>query len=185
MFCRNETKKPVKRMSEFDAFLCFSHHNVDIARKTILEMEEKYQLKVLFDIRDFIRGLTIRKNIEIAVRCSKCAIFMLSREFLESFLCQQELQQCLIEQEQDPSFEIFILLTEEKRTLLTKLKQVLPWKMSQEMIKDRCLNIKDPQLLDNLFSKMRASKSDGRVTDNDNAIRGTFRGTFRHNSCSR
>ena len=108
----------MKKIRKYDAFLCFSHHNTDIAKKTTLEIEEKFQLKVLYDIRDFINGLSISKNIEFAVKCSNCAIIMLSKKFLESFLCQQELEQCLIEQEEDPYFEVFVVLIEEKKSSL-------------------------------------------------------------------
>ena len=171
----------MKRMRAFDAFLIFSHHNKDIARKITSELEEKYRLKVLFDIRDFIHGLSASKNIEIAVRCSHCAIIMLSRKFLESFLCQQELRQCLIEQKQDPSFKVVIILVEEK----DEIEHMLPEKISQEMIDKRCLDLNDPQLLDKLFNKMMASKLDDNVANDIsfNAIQ--TQDTFRHNACSR
>ena len=146
-------------------------------------MEEKYQMKVLFDIRDFNACLSTSKKIEIAVKCSDCAIIILSKKFLKSVLCQQQLRQCLIEQEQNPSFEVFLISAEEKGTLLTDIKQIVPGKIPREIIKERCLDYNHPQLMDKLVSKMRAKKSDEHVTDNGNATQ--TRDTFRHNTCSR
>ena len=162
IFCKRKTKQR-KRMKEHDAFLCYSQHDLNIARTTSEEME-KNKLKLIFPTRDFVVGAAVNKNIRNAVESSNCAIVILSKKFLESTWCQTELQQCLIEHQTDPSFQVFVILTEKKRQLKTHLKKSLPHSSdNREYVrfffsKERCLDFNDPKLHEKLFKKIRKNQ---------------------------
>ena len=165
IFCKRKKTKPVKRMREYDAFLCSSDDEWAMARVTIMVLEEQYQLKLFYNDRDYIPGLPMSKNLENAVESSNCAIIILSMGFFESNRRQQDLQRCLMEHKNDPSFQVFIIFTEKKRQLKTHLqKSFLQSSGNREYIrfifsKDRCLDFNDPKLYVKLFKKIETKRS--------------------------
>ena len=148
-FYKRVKLKPVKRMRENDAILCCSRTaDGDVADAIVQEMEEKYELKLFWKERDYKFGELIIKNVQEAAAKSCHAIVVLSMGFLDCFLCRQMLWACLIEQKRDPSFQIFIILTEKKKTLLRKIKAFLFERKSQDMY-DKYYN-----MYDKIFAKL-------------------------------
>ena len=165
VFCRRRKTKTAKKMREYDAFLCGSGDEWDTARVTLMVMEEKYHLKLFFNERDSMPGLTMTKNLENAVENSNCAIVILSIGFFYSNWCQQVLQRCLIEHQEDPSFQVFVIFTEKKKLLKTHLKKsFLLSGDSREYVRfmfsnERCLDFNDCGLHEKLFRKIRNNRS--------------------------
>ena len=136
-------------------------------------MEGFYQLKLHFHIRDFQPGEQIIKNIENAVVNSNHAIIILSTGFLESERCKEELEMCLMEHKNDPSFKVFFILAQPKDYLLTFLskKEVSTptrpiYAELLKKIEDKSLNFDDPQLWEKLFKKIGKDSDDDTNTDN-------------------
>lgn len=59
---------------------------------------------------DFLGGIPIMDNIRGAVRCSKCAIIVLSQNFVNSDWCCEEFEMCMAKTCIDPTYMCVILM---------------------------------------------------------------------------
>ena len=149
-YYRRRKQELPKRMREFDAILCYSRTTDGNLADTILnEMEEKYHLKLFFKDRDYMLGRLIIKNIQEAVEKSNHAIVVLSVGFLECFFCRQMLWACLIEQQRDPSFQLSIILAQQKRIILRNINTFLRENRTQ-VVYEQHLN-----MFEKLFTKLK------------------------------
>ena len=55
------------------------------------ELEEKYNLKCLYHIRDFTPGKTITENILNGIEESMKIVYLVSQKFKDNFMCKSEL----------------------------------------------------------------------------------------------
>ena len=105
-----------RRNKEFDAFVCYqfdeSHNFVTNTLKPHLECQFK-----LLDCGEFTPGRRIAENIENAIKNSNCAIILLSQGFLDSAWCREEFEYCCIESQDDPAFQILVILMQSLESL--------------------------------------------------------------------
>ena len=119
IYLRRKMKLRIRyRQMEYDAFLCCNFDtDQEVALNILEELEGRYQLKFLIRFRDFQSGSKTVDNIHKAIESSNQAIVLLSCGFLNSVLCMEDLNLCLIEQLKDPSFRVVMILTEDEITL--------------------------------------------------------------------
>ncbi len=66
--------------------------------------------KILIESRDFVPALLVDVNIENAIKKSNCAILLVSQGFVNSPWCRKEFELCKLENENDRSFKIFVIM---------------------------------------------------------------------------
>ena len=94
---------------------------------------------------DFIPGQEISINIHNAINNYNSAIIVMSHGFIDSPRCREEFTKSVAENEQDPSFKLFVILMEKVDTLVN-----VPENMKLFFREKTYLKSDDPKL----FEKM-------------------------------
>jgi hypothetical protein len=76
----------------YDTFISYDDSDRQFAEALIVQLEEEKNLKCCSHKRDFRVGAPIEDNIVAAVETSRSVVIVVSRHFLRSSWCQQELQ---------------------------------------------------------------------------------------------
>ncbi|XP_078341424.1 uncharacterized protein LOC111108645 [Crassostrea virginica] len=76
---------------EYHLFLSFCNEDEEIAFPLLMELEEKYRLKCLYHIRDFIPGVSVTENILNGIEKSMKIVYLISQKFKENFMCKEEI----------------------------------------------------------------------------------------------
>ena len=76
---------------EYHLFLSFCNEDEEIAFLLSTELEEKYNLKCLYHIRDFIPGVSVTENILNGIEKSMKIVYLISQKFKENFMCKEEI----------------------------------------------------------------------------------------------
>lgn len=90
---------------KFDAFIIYSTKDADWVKKKLLAtLEKKHNIKCCIYYRDFLPGLSLRENMVQSIYNSRKTIAVVSKRFLRSKYCNQELSIAvhrLVEREDD------------------------------------------------------------------------------------
>ena len=90
---------------KFDAFIIYSTKDGDWVKKKLLAtLEKKHNIKCCIYYRDFLPGLSLRENMVQSIYNSRKTIAVVSKRFLRSKYCNQELSIAvhrLVEREDD------------------------------------------------------------------------------------
>ena len=81
------------------------------------EENENTPFKLCIHSRDFTPGAEIVENIQKAISQSNSAIIVMSQEFVDSFWCKKEFEQCFIENMNDPASKLFLIMMQPADTL--------------------------------------------------------------------
>ncbi|KAL3852474.1 hypothetical protein ACJMK2_016114 [Sinanodonta woodiana] len=85
---------------QYDSFISYADEDKPFVYKGILpEIEDKFGLRLCIADRDFTPGVSIPENIIRAISSSRRTIFILSKNFLQSYWCKYELNMARIESE--------------------------------------------------------------------------------------
>lgn len=76
---------------EYHLFMSFCKEDEKRAFRLFNELEEKYNLKCLYHLRDFIPGVTITENIHIGIEKSMKIVYLVSQKFKENVMCHTEM----------------------------------------------------------------------------------------------
>ncbi|XP_015760038.1 PREDICTED: toll-like receptor 6 [Acropora digitifera] len=99
----NEHEQPAG--FKFDAFIIYSTKDGDWVKKKLLAtLEKKHNIKCCIYYRDFLPGLSLRENMVQSIYNSRKTIAVVSKRFLRSKYCNQELSIAvhrLVEREDD------------------------------------------------------------------------------------
>ena len=76
---------------EYHLFLSFCNEDEEIAFPLLMELEEKYRLKCLYHIRDFIPGVSVTENILNGIEKSMKIVYLISQKSKENFMCKEEI----------------------------------------------------------------------------------------------
>ncbi|KAI8497774.1 TIR domain [Branchiostoma belcheri] len=100
---------------EYDAFLSYSQHDLDVVLQDVLPALENREppFRVCLHHRDFLPGIPIAENILNAVSASKRTIILLSNNFLESDWCQLEFQAAHAQMLQDRANRVIVILLDD------------------------------------------------------------------------
>ncbi|XP_078661465.1 uncharacterized protein LOC144905603 [Branchiostoma floridae x Branchiostoma belcheri] len=100
---------------EYDAFLSYSQHDLDVVLQDVLPALENREppFRVCLHHRDFLPGDPIAENIVKAVSSSKRTIILLSNNFLESDWCQLEFQAAHAQMLQDRANRVIVILLDD------------------------------------------------------------------------
>ena len=109
--------KSLKRQKEHDAFVCYPYTDMEqdfVRNRICVKLEETAEppFKLLVHGRDFKAGWDIKHNIVQAVKNSNAAIILMSQNFVDSFWCRDEFEECYIENKKDPAFQILVIMME-------------------------------------------------------------------------
>ncbi len=66
---------------------------------------------------DFVAGIPVMENIQRAVHCSKCAIIVLSQDFVNSDWCRDEFEMCMAKNRRDPTYTLYVILMQPRESL--------------------------------------------------------------------
>ena len=75
------------------------------------------RLSYVFIKRDFKPSYTIKWNIWNAIKNSNSAIIVMSHSYVDSMWCRDEFEGCYVENLEDPSFRIFVIMMQQVDTL--------------------------------------------------------------------
>lgn len=75
----------------FHLFFSFCQEDEERAYSLLQKLEDKYQLKCLFHIRDFKPGVHVTENILNGIEKSMKIVYLVSQKFKESQLCKMEI----------------------------------------------------------------------------------------------
>ncbi|XP_041351605.1 LOW QUALITY PROTEIN: toll-like receptor 4 [Gigantopelta aegis] len=81
----------------FDAFVCHADEDEQFAKKMTIRIEDEGKRKVNLHNRDFLPGKRIPTNILSAVQMSRKTVVILSKNFVQSYWCNYELQMANME----------------------------------------------------------------------------------------
>lgn len=82
---------PLPYGKSYHLFLSFCQEDEERAYSLLLKLEDKYQLKCLFHIRDFKPGVHVTENILDGIEKSMKIVYLVSQKFKESQLCKMEI----------------------------------------------------------------------------------------------
>ena len=88
----NELEFRSQNSFQFDAFIAFAYEDTEYVLDLVNTLEEEYGLSLCIDVRDFVPGMPIVKNILNAVRFSRRTVCFLTKHFLDSAWCMVELK---------------------------------------------------------------------------------------------
>ena len=163
--CGRRTPVLLKRNRAFDAFVCYNFDDDrDFVFNSILpELEDNHDppLRMLIHDRDFIPGREITINIRYAIENCNSAIIVMSQGFVDSPRCREEFTKCLAENEEDPAFELFIILMEDVNTLVN-----IPGNMKMFFRVKTYLKKDDPQLFEKIGNHLQLMKQHNVMDDN-------------------
>ncbi|XP_065939099.1 uncharacterized protein [Magallana gigas] len=75
----------------FHLFLSFCQEDEERAYSLLQKLEDKYQLKCLYHLRDFKPGVHVTENILDGIEKSMKIVYLVSQKFKESQLCKMEI----------------------------------------------------------------------------------------------
>lgn len=107
---------------EYHLFLSFCNEDEEKAFLLLKSLEETYKLKCLYHLRDFQAGMAVYENIVNGIEKSMKIVYLVSKEFKNSYLCRDEiLYGITASQQQSENCMIPVLLekTEMPRELQT------------------------------------------------------------------
>nr|XP_034308130.1 uncharacterized protein LOC105328572 isoform X3 [Crassostrea gigas] len=81
---------PLPYGKTYHLFLSFCQEDEEIAFSLLQELENKYQLKCLYHLRDFKPGVHVTENILDGIEKSMKIVYLVSQKFKESQLCKME-----------------------------------------------------------------------------------------------
>ncbi|XP_034308161.2 uncharacterized protein [Magallana gigas] len=81
---------PLPYGKSYHLFLSFCQEDEEIAYSLLQELENSYQLKCLYHIRDFQPGVHVTENILDGIEKSMKIVYLVSQKFKESQLCKME-----------------------------------------------------------------------------------------------
>ncbi|XP_078341420.1 uncharacterized protein LOC144627679 [Crassostrea virginica] len=76
---------------DYHLFMSFCKEDEERAFLLFKELEEKYNLKCLYHIRDFTPGVTVTDNILNGIEKSMKIVYLVSQKFKENFMCKTEM----------------------------------------------------------------------------------------------
>lgn len=82
---------PLPYGKSFHLFLSFCQEDEERAYSLLQNLEDKYQLKCLYHIRDFKPGVHVTTNILDGIERSMKIVYLVSQKFKESKLCNMEI----------------------------------------------------------------------------------------------
>ena len=115
MCSKKKTQEYFTRLKEYDAFVCYEYNEVDedfAENRVRMELEENCDppFKLCLHRRDFKAAWDIMWNIRNAIQNSNSAIIVMSQDYVNSFYCKEEFEQCYREHMKDPAFKLFVIL---------------------------------------------------------------------------
>ena len=152
---------PLKRNRTFDAAI-FYHFDTDddfVVDHLLPELEETRDFKLCIHSRNFTPGRDIKDNIEEAIKGSNSVIIVRSQGFVDSMWCKEEFTHCYIENMEDESFNLFVIMMQPAETLVN----ISPY-MKTFFVNKTYLDVNDPEL----FIKLATHLEDARQQDDDN-----------------
>lgn len=81
---------PLPYGKTYHLFLSFCQEDEEIAFSLLQELENKYQLKCFYHLRDFKPGVHVTENILDGIEKSMKIVYLVSQKFKESHLCKME-----------------------------------------------------------------------------------------------
>ena len=140
-----------KRNSFFDAFVLFhfDSNNSFILDQLVPELEEKRKFRLCVHSRNFIPGRDIKDNIEDAIQLSSSAIIIMSQGFVDSPWCKEEFTHCYIENMNDDSFNLFVIMMQPADTLVNISNY-----MKIFFANKTYLDVNDPELFPRLATQL-------------------------------
>ena len=149
----------VSRNRKFDAFICYNFDSDREFTEDILlqelEVNHAPPFKICIHRENFVPGVTIKRNIEDAIKSSNSAIIVMSQAFIDSVWCREEFDDCYLENMNDASFEMFVILTR-PRLELVELSQC----MSSFLAKRTYLELGDRNLFKRLTDRLSLVRTD-------------------------
>ncbi len=114
--------KSFTRQKTHDAFVCYPYTNNEqdfVRDRLCVQLEETAEppFKLMVHGRDFKAGWDIKHNIVQAVKNSNAAIILMSQNFIDSFWCRDEFEECYIENKKDPAFQILVIMMQPRQDL--------------------------------------------------------------------
>ena len=79
-----------KDKSSFDLFFCYNQPSCKAKVKALYDLLSRENLKIWLDIIN-ARGKILEDEIVIGIKNSKCIIFFITRQFLDSDICKDEI----------------------------------------------------------------------------------------------
>ena len=140
-----------KRNSFFDAFVLFhfDSNNSFVLDHLVPELEEKRKFRLCVHSRNFIPGRDIKDNIEEAIQLSSSAIIVMSQGFIDSPWCKEEFTHCYIENMNDESFNLFVIMMQLADTLVN-----ISSYMKIFFANKTYLDVNDPELFPRLATQL-------------------------------
>ena len=157
-----ERKLELKRNNYFDAFVLY-HFDTDdnfILNQLFPELEGMKHFKLCIHSRNFTPGKDIKDNIEESINNSNSAIIVMSQGFVDSVWCKEEFTHCYIENMNDDSFKLFIIMMQPADTLIN----ISPY-MKTLFANKTYLQVNDQEL----FSKLSKLVENLRQPERDDA----------------
>nr|XP_022297938.1 uncharacterized protein LOC111107184 isoform X2 [Crassostrea virginica] len=107
---------------EYHLFLSFCNDDKEKALLFLESLEETYKLKCLYHLRDFQAGKTIFENILNGIETSMKIVYLVSKEFKNSYSCKTEILYGITashQQSENCMIPVLLEKTEMPRELLT------------------------------------------------------------------
>ena len=141
----------LKRNREFDAFVLYHFDSDDyfVINYLLPELEETEGFKLCIHSRNFVPGRDIKDNIEQALEGSNSAIIVMSQGFVDSIWCKEEFTHCYIENMEDDSFNLFVIMMQPVETLVN----ISPY-MKSFFAKKTYLQLNDLELFTKLAKQL-------------------------------
>ncbi len=145
------------RNREYDAFVCYHFDtNHPFVTETLKpQLEDKFKL---LDYNNFKLGTLITENIEEAVKKSNSTIILLSQGFLDSSWCRYEFEYCCIESQNDPAFQILVILMQPLESL-DNLHVYGAARIRNFIVNRSCLDVNDKKMWTKIGSHLTGAKS--------------------------
>ena len=153
---------PSKRTRPFDATIFYHFDRGDdfVINHLLPEFEETRDFKLCIHSRNFTPGRDIKDNIEEAIEGSNSVIIIMSQGFVDSMWCKEEFTHCYIENMEDESFNMFVIMMQPADTLVN----ISPY-MKTFFVNKTYLDVNDPEL----FTKLAVHLKNARQSEEDDA----------------
>ena len=112
----------------FDAFVLYSNKLEDrkwVHAQLVKPMERTYGFKFCIHLRDFICGLDIVDNVEMAIKKSRKVIAVVTPNFAESLWCIDELQMTRSIENEDNKRKLIVILLQDFPDIPADIPQVI------------------------------------------------------------
>ena len=146
---------PARRKGVYDAIVFYNFDSDDsfVMNRLIPELEETRNFKLCIGNRDFTPGLGIKDNIEEAIKASNSAIIAMSQGFVDSMWCKEEFMDSYIENMDDASFKLFVIMMQPADTLVN----ISPYMKTLFKTKTY-LQVHDPELFSKLATQLESAR---------------------------